>query len=233
MAADLEWLLNPGVIRLLLPGLQTTLVLAAVCGVLSFFIGNLLALARLSPVALIRYPAAAYIELVRGLPLLLIVFTVYFATKPLLGIDLQPFPAAVIALSGFTGAVVAEIMRAGLLSVEKGLIEASQSQGFSELQILTIVRLPLALRRMVPALVSQMTALLKSTSLVVVIGVPEFFERAVLLTTRPPFRMVPVYVLVAIVYFTINYGLSLLSRRLERGEGAVAGVDAARLAFNR
>lgn len=231
--AEFDWLLNPGVLRLLAIGLETTLALTAVCGAISFVLGNLLALARLSSVALLRYPAIAYIELVRSLPLLLIVFTVYFATKPLLGIDLQPFPAAVIALSGFTGAVVAEIMRAGFLSVEKGLIEASQSQGMSELQILTYVRLPLALRRMVPALISQLTALLKATSLVVVIGVPEFFERAVLLTSRPPFRPVPVYLLVAMVYFTLNYALSLLSRRLERGEGAVASATAARFAFNR
>jgi putative glutamine transport system permease protein len=156
-----------------------------------------------------------YIELIRSLPLLLIIFTVYFASKPVFGINLQPFPAAVIALSSFTGAVVAEIMRAGLVSVEAGLIQASQSQGFSNLQIFVLIRFPIALRRMVPALVSQMTSLLKATSLVVVIGVPEFFERAVLLTTRPPFQPVPVYLLVAIVYFTMNYGLSLLSQRLE------------------
>jgi putative glutamine transport system permease protein len=220
--ADLDWLLNPGVVRLLADGLLMTLVLALVCGVLSFVIGNLLAVARLSPIALIRYPAVAYIELIRSLPLLLIIFAVYFATKPVLGINLKPFPAAVIALSGFTGAVVAEIMRAGLLSVETGLIQASQSQGFSKLQIFTLIRFPIALRRMVPALVSQMTSLLKATSLVVVIGVPEFFERAVLLTTRPPFQPVPVYLLVAVVYFVMNYGLSLLSQRLERtGSGGL------------
>ena len=220
--ADLDWLLNPGVVQLLANGLLMTVVLAVVCGGLSFMIGNLLAVARLSPIALIRYPAVAYIELIRSLPLLLIIFAVYFAAKPVLGLNLKPFPAAVIALSGFTGAVVAEIMRAGLLSVETGLIQASQSQGFSNLQIFVLIRFPIALRRMVPALVSQMTSLLKATSLVVVIGVPEFFERAVLLTTRPPFQPVPVYLLVAIVYFVMNYGLSLLSQRLERtGSGVV------------
>jgi putative glutamine transport system permease protein len=216
--ADLHWLFNAGVMRLLANGLLTTVLLAFVCGTLSFIIGNLLALARMSSLAAIRYPAIVYIEFVRALPLLLFVFAVYFLAQPLFGINLQPFTAAVIALSGFTGAIVAEIMRAGLLSVESGLIQAATAQGLSELQIFRLVSFPLALRRMIPALVSQMTALLKATSLVVVIGVPEFFERAGLLTTRPPFQPVPVYLLVAAVYFLMNYGLSLLSKRLEQME---------------
>jgi aspartate/glutamate/glutamine transport system permease protein len=216
--SDLDWLFNAGVMRLLANGLLTTVLLAIVCGVLSFIVGNLLALARMSRLASIRYPAIVYIEIVRALPLLLFIFAVYFLAQPLFGINLRPFPAAVIALSGFTGAIVAEIMRAGFQSVEAGLIQAATAQGLSELQIFRLVSFPLALRRMMPALVSQMTALLKATSLVVVIGVPEFFERAVLLTTRPPFQPVPVYLLVAAVYFLMNYGLSLLSKRLEQME---------------
>ena len=215
---DLEWLFNPGVLRLLANGLGVTMLLAAISGAISFVLGNLLALGRMSPIALIRYPAVAYIELIRSLPVLLIIFSVYFATKPVLGINLEPFPAAVIALSVFTGAVIAEIMRAGLLSVDIGLLQASQAQGFSNAQIFLLIRFPIALRRMTPALLSQFTSLVKSTSLVVVIGVPEFFERAILLTTSPPFRPVPVYLLVAVVYFAINYALSLLSQRLERME---------------
>lgn len=216
--SHLDWLFNPGVIRLLANGLATTVLLAVICGVLSFVVGNVLALARMSGFAGVRYPAIIYIEIVRALPLLLFVFAVYFLSQPMFGINLQPFHAAVIALSGFTGAVVAEIMRAGFLSVDTGLIQAATAQGLSELQIFRLVRFPLALRRMMPALVSQMTSLVKATSLVVVIGVPEFFERAMLLTTRPPFQPVPVYLLVAIVYFLMNYGLSLLSKRLERME---------------
>ena len=215
---DLEWLFNAGVLRLLANGLGVTVLLAVISGAISFVLGNLLALARMSPIAVIRYPAVAYIELIRSLPVLLIIFTVYFATKPVLGINLEPFPAAVIALSVFTGAVIAEIMRAGLLSVDIGLLQASQAQGFSNAQIFLLIRFPIALRRMTPALLSQLTSLVKSTSLVVVIGVPEFFERAILLTTSPPFRPVPVYLLVAVVYFAINYALSLLSQRFERME---------------
>jgi putative glutamine transport system permease protein len=216
--SHLGWLFNPGVMWLLANGLATTILLAVICGVLSFVVGNVLALARMSRFAVVRYPAVVYIEIVRALPLLLFIFAVYFLSQPIFGINLLPFTAAVIALSGFTGAVVAETMRAGFLSVETGLIQAATAQGLSELQIFRLVRFPLALRRMIPTLVSQMTSLLKATSLVVVIGVPEFFERAMLLTTRPPFQPVPVYLLVAIVYFLMNYSLSLLSKRLERME---------------
>lgn len=215
---DLGWLFNAGVMRLLGTGLAVTLGLALVSGAIAFALGTLLALARLSPLRVIRWPAAVYVDLIRSLPLLLIIFTVYFASKPVLGINLDPFPAAVIALSGFTGAIVAEIMRAGILSVDRGLIQAAESQGFSPVQVFTMIRLPIALRRMTPALISQFIALIKSTSLVVVIGVHEFFERAILVTSNPPFRPIPVYVLVAVTYFLINYSLSLLSRRLERQE---------------
>lgn len=215
---DLEWLFNAGVLRLLANGLAVTVMLAVVSGAISFVVGNLLALARMSSIAPVRYLATAYVELIRSLPVLLIIFSVYFATQPLLGLNLQPIPAAIIALSAFNAAVVAEIMRAGLLSVDRGLLQASEAQGFSAAQIFRLIRFPIAFRRMVPALLSQFTALIKSTSLVVVIGVPEFFERAILLTTSPPFRPVPVYLLVAVVYFVINYSLSLLSSRLERLE---------------
>lgn len=215
---DLGWLFNPGVMRLLGNGLMITLALAVVSGALAFVLGTALALARMSPWRALRWPAAVYIDLIRSLPLLLIIFTVYFASKPVLNINLDPFPAAIIALSGFTGAIVAEIMRAGILSVDRGLVQAAQSQGFSPAQVFTLIRLPIALRRMTPALISQFIALIKSTSLVVVIGVHEFFERAILVTSNPPFRPIPVYILVAVTYFAINYALSQLSRRLDRQE---------------
>ncbi|MCC7272842.1 MAG: amino acid ABC transporter permease [Alphaproteobacteria bacterium] len=223
-ALDLGWLLNAGVMRLLAGGLAMTFALTALSAVLAFVLGTALALARMSRLRAVRWPAALYIDVIRSLPLLLIIFTVYFASKPLLDLNLDPFPAAVIALSGFTAAVVAEIMRAGILSVDRGVIQAAEAQGFAPPQVFLLIRFPIALRRMVPALLSQLIALIKSTSLVVVIGVHEFFERAILITTSPPYRPLPVYVLVAVVYFAINYALSLLSRRLE--DATTGGVRA-------
>ncbi len=212
---DLDWLFNVPVLRFLLGGLGFTLALAAISISISFVLGMLLALARLSRFPFIRYPATLYIELIRSLPLLLIIFFVYFSSRQITGIQFNPFTAGVIALSGFTAALVAEIIRAGILSVNPGLVEAARSQGFTGTQVLRFITLPIALRRMTPALVGQFITLLKDTSLTAVIGILELLRRGQIVFNQPPFRALPVFVLIALMYFTVNYSLSLFSRRLE------------------
>ena len=212
---ELGWLLNAAILGFLAEGLLVTLQLAAISIAISFVLGLLLALARLSRFPLIRYPATLYIEIVRSLPLLLIIFFTYFASRQLIGIQFQPFTAGVIALSGFTAALLAEIIRAGILSVNRGLIEAAQSQGFRGFQVLRFITLPIALRRMTPALVGQFITLLKDTSLTAVIGILELLHRGEIVYNQPPFEPIPVFALIALTYFVVNYGLSLFSRRLE------------------
>ncbi len=212
---ELGWLFNVPVLRFLLLGLGYTLGLAAVSIAISFVLGSVLALARLSRVAVIRYPAIFYIEIIRSLPLLLLILFTFFGLPQLLGIQLGPLRAGVIALSGFTAALLAEIIRAGILSVNRGLIEAAEAQGFSGAQVLRFVTLPIALRRMTPALVSQFITLLKDTSLTAVIGILELTRSGRIVSSQPPFEPIPVFALIALIYFAVNYGLSLLSRRLE------------------
>ncbi len=212
---ELGWLFNVPVLRFLLLGLGYTLGLAAVSIAISFVLGSVLALARLSRVSVIRYPAIFYIEIIRSLPLLLLILFTFFGLPQLLGIQLGPLRAGVIALSGFTAALLAEIIRAGILSVNRGLIEAAEAQGFSGAQVLRFVTLPIALRRMTPALVSQFITLLKDTSLTAVIGILELTRRGRIVSSQPPFEPIPVFTLIALIYFAVNYGLSLLSRRLE------------------
>ncbi len=182
---DLSWLFNRDILGFLLGGLAYTLALAAIAIAISFVLGLLLALARLSRFPLLHYPALLYIEIVRSLPLLLIIFFTYFALPSLIGVRLEPFTAGVIALSGFTAALVAEIIRAGILSVNRGLVEAAQAQGFTPVQSLRLVILPIALRRMTPALVGQFITLLKDTSLTAVIGILELLRRIIF--AQPPF----------------------------------------------
>jgi putative glutamine transport system permease protein len=213
--SDLGWLFNAPVLRFLLVGLGWTVGLAAVSIAIAFPLGLLLALGRLSGFAPLRWAATTYIELMRGLPLLLIIFFSYFALPQLLNLRLTPFVAGVIALSAFTAALLAEIIRAGILSVNRGVIEAAQAQGLTSAQVLTLVTLPIALRRMTPALISQFITLLKDTSLTAVIGILELLRRAQIVASRPPFGIVAVFALVALVYFVVNYSLSLASRRLE------------------
>ena len=211
---DLGWLFTPANLRFLLGGLGVTLAVAGLSIVLSFVLGLGLAFARLSKLALIRVPATFYIEVMRALPVLLVIFFTYFAL-PQIGLRLSPFAAGVAAMSAFTAALVAEIVRAGILSVAPGLVEAAAAQGLTPLQTMWLVVLPIALRRMMPALVSQFITLIKDTSLTAVIGILELVRRGQIIYSAPPFQPIPVIMLVAVIYFAVNYALSLGSRRLE------------------
>ena len=212
---DLSWLFNRGTLTFLAGGLGVTLELAAISIAISFFAGVALALARLSRVRPLSFAATIYIEGMRALPVLLVIFFSYFALPRIIGAKLDPFTAGVIAMAAFTAALIAEIVRAGILAVPKGLIEAAQSQGLSGAQILRIITLPIALRQMMPALVAQYVTLLKDTSLTAVIGILELTRRGQIVFAEPPFQPIPVFALLALVYFTANFGLGQIGRRLE------------------
>jgi putative glutamine transport system permease protein len=212
-----SWLFNPEILRFLAGGLGVTLGLAALSIALSFVAGTFLALARLSPLAFVRWPAIVYIEVVRALPVLLIVLFAYLGLPNLVGVKFSPFTAAVIALTAFTAALVAEIVRAGILSVPRGVVEAAESQALSGAARLRLIVLPIALRRMTPALTAQFVTLLKDTSLTAVIGNLDLLRRGQIVYSEPPFQPFPVYLLVAAVYFAVNFGLSQIARRIERG----------------
>ena len=212
---DLSWLFNRGTLTFLAGGLGVTLELAAISIAISFVAGVALALGRLSRFSPLSAMATIYIEGMRALPVLLVIFFSYFALPRIIGTKLDPFTAGVIAMSAFTAALIAEIVRAGILAVPKGLIEAAQSQGLSSAQILRIITLPIALRQMMPALVAQYVTLLKDTSLTAVIGILELTRRGQIVFAQPPFQPIPVFALLALVYFTANFGLAQVGRRLE------------------
>jgi putative glutamine transport system permease protein len=213
--SDLGWLFNRGTLTFLAGGLGVTLELTAISIALSFIAGVLLALARLSRFRPLSVAATIYIEGMRALPVLLVIFFAYFALPRVIGIKLEPFTAGVIAMSVFTAALIAEIVRAGIVAVPKGLIEAAQSQGLTGAQVLRIVALPIALRQMMPALVAQYVTLLKDTSLTAVIGILELTRRGQIVFAQPPFQPIPVFALIALIYFTANFGLAQIGRRLE------------------
>jgi putative glutamine transport system permease protein len=212
---DLGWLFNRLTLTFLAGGLGVTLKLAAIAIAVSFVAGVLLALGRLSRFRPLSVIATVYIEGMRALPVLLVIFFAYFALPRIIGVKLDPLAAGAIALSAFTAALVAEIVRAGILAVPKGLIEAALSQGLTHAQILRIVTLPIALRQMMPALVAQFVTLLKDTSLTAVIGNLELTRRGQIVFAQPPFAPIPVFALIALIYFTANFGLSQAGRRLE------------------
>ena len=213
--SDLGWLFNAPTLTFLAGGLLTTLELAAVAIAVSFVLGVLLALARLSSFRPLSVVATIYIEGMRALPVLLVIFFAFFALPRMIGTTLSPFAAGAIALSAFTAALVAEIVRAGILSVPPGIIEAARSQGLSGAQVMRLISLPIAIRRMMPALIAQFVTLLKDTSLTAVINVLELTRRGQIVYAQPPFQPIPVFALVALIYFVANFGLGQIGRRLE------------------
>jgi glutamate transport system permease protein len=202
--------------RLIGRGLVATLRAALVAMVLSMAVGAVLAVGRLSRRAWVARPAGAWVELFRGLPLLLLIFFLFLAL-PAVGITISVFWALVAGLTLYNGAVFGEIFRAGILSLPRGQTEAAYAIGLRRGQTLRLILVPQAVRRMLPALISQLVTLLKDTSLGFVIGYAELLRNG---RTAVEFLggrySIPIYTAIAVVYIVVNASLSLLARWLDR-----------------
>ena len=205
---------SPDHLIFLLKGFWVTIKIAAISIFFSFIIGGLIGTLRYAKVPVVSQVLAVLVELIRNLPLLLIIFFVYFAL-PEIGIKFSIEWSAIIALTVFESAMVSEIIRSGLNSVHKGQIEAGRSSGLSYIQTLWHIVLPQGLRRMVPPIVSQFISLLKDTSLAVVIALPELMHHAQVINAQSIKYIVPIFLLVSVMYFIVNYALSILAKRLE------------------
>lgn len=205
---------SPDNLKFLMEGFYVTLKVAFISIIFSFIIGGFFGTIRFTKIPIISHIAMVLIETVRNLPLLLIILFTYFAL-PELGINLGITVSAIVALTVFESAMIAEIVRGGLSSIEKGQMEAARSSGLTYVQALRIIILPQALRRMVPNLVSQFISLLKDTSLAVIIALPELLHHAKIIQAQSLSYVIPIFLLIALMYFVVNYGLSLLAKRLE------------------
>jgi len=212
--------LNPNIWRFLGEGLLQTILLSLVSITLSFVVGLLLALGRLSTRRWVSWPCIFFIEVTRALPVLLLI--VYFGIRgstlfrPFLGEDfeLPIFWAGVLGLSMYTSAVLAEIIRAGILSLPRGQGEAAAALGLSYRRSLRYVILPQALRLMVPAMMGQLTTIIKDTSLVSTIGVFELVRQGRTIYTQY-FNPIEIFLIIAVIYFVICFALSQASKRFE------------------
>jgi aspartate/glutamate/glutamine transport system permease protein len=204
----------PAHLTFLLQGFLVTLEVAFISIIFSFIFGIIIGVIRYTKIPGISQIFAVMVETIRNLPLLLIIFFTYFAL-PEVGLKLDKFYAAIAALVVFESAMLSEIVRSGLNSIDKGQIEAARSSGLTYIQTLWYIVLPQALRRMVPPIVSQFISLLKDTSLAIVISLPELMNHAQIINGRNVNYVIPIFILVALMYFTVNYSLSLVSRKLE------------------
>jgi putative glutamine transport system permease protein len=205
---------SPDNLRFILEGFYMTLKVAFISIVLSFVFGCIVGTIRYTKIPVLSPILGIIVEILRNLPLLLIIFFARFAL-PDIGIQLGPVYAAIVALTLFEGAMISEIVRSGLNSIDKGQIEAARSSGLSFIRTLWHIVLPQGLRRMVPPLVSQFISLLKDTSLAVVISLPELMNQSKIVIGQSYSYVIPVLLLAAVLYFTVNYALSLIARRLE------------------
>ncbi|RHW40115.1 amino acid ABC transporter permease [Lysinibacillus yapensis] len=205
---------SPDNLSFLVEGFWITIKVAAISIVLSFIIGGILGILRYAKIPVISMISACIIEIIRNLPLLLIIFFVYFAL-PEIGIKFSVVASAIIALTVFESAMLAEIIRSGLNSVPKGQIEAGRSSGLSYIQTLWHIVLPQGVKKMVPPIVSQFISLLKDTSLATVIALPELMHNAQVVNAQSINNIIPIFILVALMYFVVNYILSIVARRLE------------------
>lgn len=201
-------------LKFLLQGFGVTLEVAFVSILLSFLLGTLIGTIRYAKIPILSYIFAVLVETIRNLPLLLIIFFTYFAL-PEIHIKLPITLAAIVSLTLFESAMLSEIIRSGLNSIEKGQIEAARSSGLNYLQTLRYIVMPQALRRMVPPIVSQFISLLKDTSLAVVIALPELTHNAQIIYGQKNGYVIPMILILALMYFVVNYGLSLIAKRLE------------------
>ena len=203
-------------LELLGRGLAATLRAAALAMVLAMAVGGLLAVARLSRRRWLAAVAGAWVELFRGLPLLLLILFLFLGL-PAAGITISTFWALVGGLTLYNSAVLGEIFRAGILSLPLGQTEAAYAVGLRRGQTLRLILIPQAVRRMLPALISQLVTLLKDTSLGFVIAYAELLRvgRNAVEFLGGPYS-IPVYTAIAAVYIAVNASLSLLARWLDR-----------------
>ncbi|WP_104525161.1 amino acid ABC transporter permease [Blastococcus atacamensis] len=207
----------------LLDALLNTLEVAAVGMVCATVLGALLAVGRLSDHAWVRIPVAAVIEFFRAVPLLVLILFC-FLFLPRTGISISAFGALALGLTLYNMAVLAEIIRAGILSVDRGQSEAAYAVGMRKWQVMSFVLVPQAVRRMLPVLIAQLVVLLKDSSLGFIVGYLELLRTARSLVETLNFQFGPIYtfqlyVAAAVIYIVVNLLLSWLARVVERRTG--------------
>lgn len=207
---DLVWSSLPA----LLQGAKLTVQLTSIAVFFGIIIGTVTGMARLSKGPL-GWAAASYIDVIRGTPLLVQTFIIFYGLPSLISRPIPAYVAAILALSINSGAYVGEIVRSGIQSIERGQWEAAASLGLSSSQTMGLVILPQAFRRILPPLGNEFIALLKDSSLVSVIALEELVRKGQIIIGRT-FRPFEVWLAVALIYFVMTFTVSRLVNVVER-----------------
>ena len=215
MDLNIDLMINS--IPLLIVGAGITIQITAISVAIGLVIGMFVGVARVSNIRPLRWLAAVYVDFLRGTPLLVQIFLIYFALPVLLGNRVDPFIAAITACGINSCAYIAEIFRAGIQAIDDGQMEAGRSLGMTWWQTMWYIIIPQAFRNIVPPLGNEFIALLKDSSLVSVIGFEELTRRGQLIIART-YGSLEIWICVAIIYLimtlTISRFVAFLEKRL-------------------
>ncbi|SDR01634.1 amino acid ABC transporter permease [Thermostaphylospora chromogena] len=201
----------------ILPGLWGTLTAAGIASVLALIFGAVFGLARLSDHRWIRVPAGVVVEVFRAIPLLLLIFFIFYLLPSVAGSGDYTLIAVVAGLTLYNGSVLAEVVRAGVLAVPKGQSEAAYAIGLRKTGVLWLVLLPQAVTAMMPAIVSQLVVLLKDTALGYIIAYVDLLNMGFKIIPAVFFgSLIPAAIVIGIIYVSLNLALSALATWLER-----------------
>ena len=206
---------TPQNVTYLLGGLGITVGVSLISVILSLIFGSIVGIIQFERIPYFSKFVGTINNVIRNLPLLLIIFFVYFAL-PKIGIHLSVFWATIIAMSTFESAMLAEIVRGGLESVDIGQFEGARANGLSNMQTMIYIVLPQAYKKMIPPIISQLISLVKDTSLAMGNVLAELMYRGQIVYAQNSTYIIPVLIVITLVYFVLNYGLSLVARWADR-----------------
>lgn len=208
-----DWSVIPRNMDVFIDGALKTLEISLLAILIAIPIGVIFGMGRISKNKIFRLISSIYVEIIRGVPLLVLLIWIYFVLGQFL--KLGSYWGAICGLAIFAGAFIAEIVRAGIQAVPKGQMEAARSLGMSHAKAMTHIILPQAFRRVLPPLASQFIMLIKDSSLVSVIAATELTLNAKNLVATS-FRSIEVWTFVALIYFIMTFSLSLIIRYFEK-----------------
>ncbi len=203
----------------LMTGLLVTLKVSAISELVGIALGLIVALCRMSPLGLLRYPAVAYIDFLRGIPILVMLLWVYYGFSILFGVNFSQMQAAVLGLGCSYSAYIAEIFRSGIQAVPMGQREAGRTLGLAGWQVMVYVVLPQAVRIIIPPMGNTVISMLKDSSLVAIIAVSDLM-RQTMVAASETFRPFELYAAAAVIYYLLTFLtariITLIERRLAR-----------------
>ncbi|MDR6080374.1 polar amino acid transport system permease protein [Agrobacterium sp. SORGH_AS440] len=199
-----------------LGGLANTVILSALAIVLAFPVSILMALARLTKWRLLRWPVTALVYVTRGVPLLMLILWTYFLIPLWTGADVPSFMIMLVTLVVYQGAFLSEVVRAGIIAVGEGQLDAARALGHSYMGAMRFIILPQALYNMIPSMISTFVATIKDTTLGYVINVPDLTFAASQVNNQLLTQPFQVFLILAVVYYAICWSLTYLANSVER-----------------